>query len=271
MRRLSDIYDDFVLRRPIAILVIVAACTFYFGWYTQYFSLDASADSLTLERDEGLGYYRYVRARYGSDDFLLVTYTPDQPIFSDGVLSDIELLRNELAALPNIESVTTILDVPLVNSPAADLRFIDRDIRYLEDADTDRLLAQQELLTSPLYKDLLISSDGRTTALRVDMQRDDAYRELREQRDQLREKEFLEGLTAKESVALSEPQPEDNWTGYTGFIHKVLLNEYLANHRAPEDCEYYLCGPPMMNSAVIKMLKDLGVADEDILLDDFGS
>jgi Na+-transporting NADH:ubiquinone oxidoreductase subunit F len=72
-------------------------------------------------------------------------------------------------------------------------------------------------------------------------------------------------------IALSEPQPEDNWTGYTGFIHKVLLNEYLANHRAPEDCEYYLCGPPMMNSAVIKMLKDLGVADEDILLDDFGS
>lgn len=71
-------------------------------------------------------------------------------------------------------------------------------------------------------------------------------------------------------VALSDPQPEDNWTGYTGFIHNVLYENYLKDHPAPEDCEFYMCGPPMMNAAVIKMLKDLGVEDENILLDDFG-
>ncbi|CAI1966664.1 NADH:ubiquinone reductase (Na(+)-transporting) subunit F [Serratia sp. TSA_198.1] len=71
-------------------------------------------------------------------------------------------------------------------------------------------------------------------------------------------------------VALSDPQPEDNWTGYTGFIHNVLLENYLKHHPAPEDCEFYMCGPPMMNAAVIKMLKDLGVEDENIMLDDFG-
>ncbi|CBL45981.1 Na(+)-translocating NADH-quinone reductase subunit F [gamma proteobacterium HdN1] len=71
-------------------------------------------------------------------------------------------------------------------------------------------------------------------------------------------------------LALSEPQPEDNWTGYTGFIHNVLYENYLKNHAAPEDCEYYMCGPPMMNAAVIKMLEDLGVDHENILLDDFG-
>ena len=71
-------------------------------------------------------------------------------------------------------------------------------------------------------------------------------------------------------IALSEPQPEDDWTGYTGFIHKVLLDQYLAKHPTPEDCEYYLCGPPMMNSAVIKTLEDLGVTSDHILLDDFG-
>jgi Na+-transporting NADH:ubiquinone oxidoreductase subunit F len=71
-------------------------------------------------------------------------------------------------------------------------------------------------------------------------------------------------------LALSEPQPEDNWTGLTGFIHQVLHDEYLSKHEAPEDCEYYLCGPPMMNSAVIKMLDDLGVPSDHILLDDFG-
>ena len=71
-------------------------------------------------------------------------------------------------------------------------------------------------------------------------------------------------------VALSEPLPEDNWEGYTGFIHEVLYEEYLKDHPAPEDCEYYLCGPPMMIQSVIKMLVDLGVEQENILFDDFG-
>ena len=71
-------------------------------------------------------------------------------------------------------------------------------------------------------------------------------------------------------VALSDPQPEDNWDGYTGFIHNVIYENYLKKHKAPEDCEFYMCGPPMMNKAVINMLKDLGVEDDNILLDDFG-
>nr|MBF0222519.1 NADH:ubiquinone reductase (Na(+)-transporting) subunit F [Desulfobulbaceae bacterium] len=71
-------------------------------------------------------------------------------------------------------------------------------------------------------------------------------------------------------VALSDPQPEDNWHGYTGFIHQVLYDQYLKDHPAPEDCEYYLCGPPMMISAVTKILLDQGVEREDIMFDDFG-
>ncbi len=71
-------------------------------------------------------------------------------------------------------------------------------------------------------------------------------------------------------LALSDPLPEDNWEGYTGFIHQVLFDNYLKDHPAPEDCEFYMCGPPMMNSAVVSMLLDLGVEPENILLDDFG-
>ncbi|XKE44017.1 NADH:ubiquinone reductase (Na(+)-transporting) subunit F [Halomonas organivorans] len=71
-------------------------------------------------------------------------------------------------------------------------------------------------------------------------------------------------------LALSDPQPEDNWEGPTGFIHNVLYDNYLKDHPAPEDCEYYMCGPPMMNASVIKMLLDLGVEPENIMLDDFG-
>ncbi|BBB30099.1 NADH:ubiquinone reductase (Na(+)-transporting) subunit F [Neptunomonas japonica] len=71
-------------------------------------------------------------------------------------------------------------------------------------------------------------------------------------------------------LALSDPQEEDNWDGLTGFIHNVLYENYLKDHEAPEDCEFYMCGPPMMNAAVVQMLLDLGVENENILLDDFG-
>ncbi len=81
------------------------------------------------------------------------------------------------------------------------------------------------------------------------------------------EKEFP---NFKFNIALSDPLPEDNWTGYTGFIHQVLLDNYLKDHPAPEDIEYYICGPPMMNSAVFKMLDDLGVEPDNIAFDDFG-
>ncbi|MGR6980700.1 NADH:ubiquinone reductase (Na(+)-transporting) subunit F [Testudinibacter sp. P27/CKL/0425] len=87
--------------------------------------------------------------------------------------------------------------------------------------------------------------------------------------------EDFDGLQAENDnfqwhVALSDPLPDDNWDGYTGFIHNVLYENYLKDHEAPEDCEYYMCGPPVMNAAVIGMLKNLGVEDENILLDDFG-
>jgi Na+-transporting NADH:ubiquinone oxidoreductase subunit F len=87
-----------------------------------------------------------------------------------------------------------------------------------------------------------------------------------EEYDQLQ----AENENFKWHLALSDPLPEDNWTGMKGFIHNVLYENYLKNHPAPEECEFYMCGPPMMNAAVIKLLIDLGVEEENILLDDFG-
>ena len=80
-----------------------------------------------------------------------------------------------------------------------------------------------------------------------------------------------ENTNFKFNIALSDAKPEDNWTGYTGFIHQVIFDNYLKNHEAPEDIEYYLCGPPMMTAAVVKMLDSLGVPPENIMYDNFGS
>ena len=71
-------------------------------------------------------------------------------------------------------------------------------------------------------------------------------------------------------LALSDPMPEDDWSGLTGFVHNVLFENYLKDHPAPEDCEYYMCGPPMMIAAVVHLLEDLGVEEENVLFDDFG-
>ena len=72
-------------------------------------------------------------------------------------------------------------------------------------------------------------------------------------------------------LALSDPMPEDNWSGPVGFIHDVLFEQYLKDHDAPEDCEYYMCGPPMMIAAVNRLLQDLGVEEENVMFDDFGN
>ncbi|CUK11770.1 NADH:ubiquinone reductase (Na(+)-transporting) subunit F [Shimia thalassica] len=87
--------------------------------------------------------------------------------------------------------------------------------------------------------------------------------------------EDFDGLAAENPnfdwhVALSDPQPDDDWDGLTGFIHNVLYEQYLKDHPNPEDCEFYMCGPPIMNQSVINMLLDMGVDREDIMLDDFG-
>lgn len=254
---LSNIYETVVLKRPVATIVAVVAMTLSLGWYAQYFSLDASADSLTLERDDDLSYYRFVRARYGSDDFLLVTYTPDEAIFSDTSLADIRSLRDELSALPNIESVTSILDVPLLDSPPVNLRNINSGIRYLKDADTDRRLAQAELLTSPLYENLLMSSDGLTTVLRIDMRQDLEYREMREKRDALREKQFLQGLSADESKSLADISVD-----FDGQTHRLQAQQKqdIAAVRAILDqfqtsAKLHLGGVPMIVADSIEFIR----------------
>jgi predicted RND superfamily exporter protein len=245
---LRETYERTVLGRPIVTLAAVALITLSVGWYSQDFALDASADSLTLERDEDLRYYRYIRARYGSDDYLIVTYTPEKALFDSDTLGDLRALRDELSALPNVDAVTSILDVPLVNSPAVDLRNISSGIRYLSDPDTDRNLARQELLESPLYRNLIISSDGSTTALRVDMRQDNEYLRLRDRRDELREMQISTALSSEEISALSEVTAK--FDAYSLELMQQqrrdieAIREILDRHR--ESASLHLGGVPMI-------------------------
>ncbi len=163
------IYDRLVLRNPVPALIAVAAIIVYFLLFIPDFELDASADSLVLENDTALKYYRSIREQYGSDDFLIVTYSPRDQLFSVEVLADIAKLRDELQSLAQVESVVTLLDVPLVDSPPMTLVEMSRRTRTLESNDVDTRLAEKEMRSSPLYQNLVVNSQGDTTAMQVNL------------------------------------------------------------------------------------------------------
>jgi len=164
--------------------------------------LDISADSLVLENDKGLKYYRAINARYGSDDYLIITYTPEQDLFEQTNLDDLRQLRDSLTAIERVKSVISILDVPLIQSPPVSLSDLEEDIPTLESASVDRTLARQELLQSPVYRNNLLSEDGSVTALQVNFRRDDTYLQLRNARDGLREKQLSTQLNKSETAEL---------------------------------------------------------------------
>ena len=174
----------------------------FFATWVDDFQLDASSDSLLLEGDQDLRFYRDIKARYGDDEFLVVTYQPEKDLFAAETLSHLKKLRDELSNLDTIDSVVSILDVPLLKSPPKSLSDLEEDVPNLLSPGTDKNLAKQELLTSKLYRNLLISSDGKTTAMQLNMVLDEGLKSLIEARDVLREKRLAEALDTDELIQL---------------------------------------------------------------------
>ena len=200
---LSGAYFHAVLDWPKATLFAVLLFVGVFGSHIPQFHLDASSDSLVLENDRALRYYQVIRDRYGSDDYLIVTYSPDEPLFNPSVLRDLGALRDALEGLPRVSSVTSILDVPLTQSPPVTIVDLQDGAPTLEGKSSDARLARIELLSSPLYSDLLISRNEQTTALLVQFARDEVYDDLRSERDRLRRKRVADPLSNSERVQLS--------------------------------------------------------------------
>ncbi len=202
--QIKNYYFKLTLERPKIIGLTVVFLLLLAAWYAQDFKLDASSDSLVLENDQDLRFYRAVRARYGSDDFLIVTLQPNVDLFSKQSLSTIRSMRDELAALDRVESVLSILDVPLINSPRVSVSELQKETRTLETKGMDIDLARKEFRESPLYRSLLTSLDEKTTALLVYLKHDQTLTDLQKQRDQIWEKQMSSQLTAEESHILEE-------------------------------------------------------------------
>ena len=262
MSGISELYEKIVLHRPVLTLLVVALIVAFFSVYIPDFKLDASGESLVLENDRDLRYYRSIQARYGSDDNVIVTYTPEKALFSEESLSDLQELRDSLLEIERVESVASILDVPLINSPPISLKEFSDQVRRLEDPDTDISLAKKEFLTSPLYKNLIVSPDGNTTALQVTFRRDDTFYSLLERRDGLREKELVMELTQEEEDELVRVSKE-----FKDHIADLMDREGrdIARIRAIMDkyrdnAKLYLGGVPMIASDMTDFIRhDLSV------------
>lgn len=207
------IYRTLFLTAPV--LTVVAFVLFFGAAATQAtkFRLDASADSLVLENDQSLKYYRGIAARYGSEEFLVITYSPNKDLFSDEVLAEIGRLRDELETIESVNNVLSILDVPLVESPPVTLDQLEKEIPTISSGNVDIQMAKQELLTSPIYHQLIISDDARTTAIQVNFKRDPTYSTLLDAREALRAKELEGPLSPEDQIALKSA--EDAFAQYS--------------------------------------------------------
>lgn len=247
-----------MLGHPLATLIVVTLLVAALGVFAPRMELNASADSLMLEDDEDLDYNRTLRARYGSDDFLIVTYSPAADLFSEAVLERLGRLRDELRAVEGVSSVTTILDVPLLQSPPIDLDDLPDGVRLLSDPSVDRDLARRELTSSPLYRNLIISPDARTTAVRVDLREENTYQRLFRDRQRLLDKrkeapwseeEQAEFQRLDAAFELNLQRLKDQQTHVIRDVRTIL-------DRYRDDATLYLGGVPMIITDSIDFVRN---------------
>ena len=186
---LKNFYDKFILSYPKLILLSILACVTVLGYQARNLQIDASAETILLEDDKDLAFTRLVNERYGNNDFLVFTYSPEADLLEDETLNSLRKLSNDLLKLERVESVTSILNVPLLASPPKPVKELIKNVPTLESSEIDKSLAKEEFLNSPIYKNNLVSPDFKTTALLINLHDDPKYRALLQKRNSLRKKE----------------------------------------------------------------------------------
>ena len=203
----ANLYDRYILSHPRVVLLLLALLLAGFAQGIPNFRIDASADSLLLEEDKDLQSWRDLGKRYTTRDFLFVTVTPRAPLFEPATRQLIADIRTDLKALPDVDSVLTILDVPLVKNADARLSEVSSKYKTLESPDVDLDKARSELLNSPLYRKVVISEDGKTTAIRVMLKDHPDFRALAQERGDLVYQRATKGLDATATARLAEVEP----------------------------------------------------------------
>jgi len=191
-------FQKVVIGRPKRVIVFILAVVSLLGYYAKDFKLDASAETLVLQNDKDLQYSRLINSRYGLQDYLIMTYTPKGDLFSDTALANLSRLRDALRRLKSVSSVVSILDVSLLESPPVPIKELVNNIQTLESPTVDKKLAKIEFENNPLYQNLLVSPDLKTTSLLIYFPVNEVYQDLLARRNSFQEKKDAGLLSGKE-------------------------------------------------------------------------
>ena len=193
---IAHLYQNIVLKNPKAIFVLLIIAILGFGYNLKDFRLDASSETLLIEGDPDLAYLKEVSERYGSKDFLILTYTPNEGMVTDTSINNLLSLKYKIQSLDWVHSVITLLDVPLLNNSDASLQERLESFKTLKDEDVDKDRGFKEILNSPVFRNFVISEDGKTSGIIVNIKKnkkleniqDKSNKEIETYKDQIKKK-----------------------------------------------------------------------------------
>ena len=193
---LADFYNNIVLKKPKFVFLSLIILLAFFGYYSKDFRLDASSDTLLIEGDPDLEYFRENNDRYGAKEFLVLTYAPKEPITSQTTINNLLSLKYKIQSLDWVHNVVTILDIPLLNNSEAPLQERLKNFVTLKDEKVDKDRGFNEIINSPVFRNFVISEDGTTTGIIVYLKKDNqlqnlmtsSKKEIEEYKDYLKKK-----------------------------------------------------------------------------------
>ena len=232
---LSHFYQKIVIEKPKVILAFLIVCLIGFSFYSKDFKLDASSDTLLLENDPDLNYLREITNRYGSKEFLVLTYTPDEPMVSEKSLNNLLSLKYKIQSLDWVHSVITLLDIPLLNNSDKPLAERLKEISTLKDDGIDKERGFKEILNSPVFRNFVISEDGKTTGLIVNIKEDEKLKDI-------------EDLSIKEINNLKELRKKANHSNIVEIRKVISTYDNVGN--------IFLGGIPMIADDMMSFIKN---------------
>jgi len=258
---LSKLYSFLVLKRPLLVISSILVLALVMAWFARDFRLDASADSLVVEGDADLAYSREITRRYGGSDFVFVVYTPEGDLFSTVVLEDLRALRDSLAGLERVAGVDSIFSVPLFKVAGASLSDVADNILTLDQPGLDLEAVRADLTANEAYRDVLLSADGKTTALVVNFTTDPALADLLDRREDLRAQQHANVLDAAGLAELAGVEADYQLLRKTesSNLHSDIeaIRAILDGHR--ETADIAMGGVPMIADDLVSYVrKDLG-------------
>ena len=179
----AQFYQNIVLKNPKSIFVILIITLLTFGYYSKDFKLDASSETLLIEGDPDLKYLQEITNRYGSKEFLILTYTPNEGMVSDVSVNNLLSLKYKIQSLDWVHSVITLLDIPLLNSSDSPLQERLENFKTLKDEDIDRNRGFDEILSSPVFRNFVISEDGKTSGIIVYIKKNNELEEFQKNQE----------------------------------------------------------------------------------------